>query len=154
MLNSNRYGNMYLNFAGLTFLVTLLLLLSFVLWKTPGPSRTYGPRYSDHPDGIQGGGETGPTDTEELEKIVSERKASAKQIRPGSMDLSEELESSGRSITPDFHNLPEAYFMPEAPENARKATEKIRELQEAIRLSGEARKHIIRNIPENAQVGQ
>lgn len=146
---------MHLKTAGVGVLITLLLALVYVLQRAGEPvspiagnRRTGGPAESQRP------GRPDSPEHAELENLLTGRKASVGQIKPGFSEFPAQPVSAGTPFSRDAHNLPAEYFTPQSPDAIRKAMDTIKAFQEANPERDEVRNTIPPAISVKERTGQ
>ncbi|MBP7635051.1 hypothetical protein KBA41_12850 [Candidatus Ozemobacteraceae bacterium] len=139
MPNNGRGGN--LNGVAVVLLVMAVIsMLFFAFWLQKSGTRGRRPgATTGAPSGSSGVTTEDETAASDLDALIRERKSAIGQIRPGSVDFMPANDIPPRPISRDFHKLPDAYFLPQAPDETRRATERIRELREPGPQPGMAR---------------
>ncbi|HOT26582.1 MAG TPA: hypothetical protein PLU72_00240 [Candidatus Ozemobacteraceae bacterium] len=137
MPTDERAGNLNGVAAGLLVLAVLsMLFFAFWLQKSGARGRRPDTGGAGAISGSSGFATGGETDAAALEALIRERTSAIGQLRPGATEF---LPADGippRPISRDFHKLPDAYFLPQAPDATRRAVERIRELRETAPQSG------------------
>ena len=139
---NNHPSGAFFKTAGFFFLVILLLAFFYALLKPSARPRSLTDSRGSAMSGeYHTSGNPDSSGDDELEKIMTVRKASPMQIKPGASDLSTLFFSSSSPFPSDFHKLPAEYFTPQPPETIRKAAGTCSELQKAHQEAVKAWQH-------------
>ncbi|HOY68945.1 MAG TPA: hypothetical protein PLP29_18865 [Candidatus Ozemobacteraceae bacterium] len=128
-------------------LVSLLLLLAlFLVFRgaSGGKRASPGERPVLLPQEEVSGESSGPTDEETLTAAITSRKASEKQIRPGTNDLSELFFDSNRAFMTELDKLPPEYYAPQGVDATRNGQLLLEDLRKASDEAEKARQSALR----------
>ncbi|HEY9071173.1 MAG TPA: hypothetical protein VIV61_13025 [Candidatus Ozemobacteraceae bacterium] len=131
----------------LGILVSLLLLLSlFLVFRGAGSGKKLSPgeRPVLLPQEEVSGESSGPTDEETLTAAITARKASEKQIRPGTNDLSELFFDSNRAFMTELDKLPPEYYAPQSVDTTRNGLLLLEDIRKASDEAEKARQSSLR----------
>ncbi len=132
MLNNKHFRMLFIKVMAASFILTLLLATPYISRKAPELLKSLSRQTED--EGIKplptANAPTGEG-TDELEELMTARKASGKQVKPSFDSRPVEFFPSNQAFALDFHKLPVDYLVPQLPEKTRNGAALIKQLKVA-----------------------